>query len=226
VQWLPTAEFAYNNSVHASTGLTPFFANTGHNPALYPKTTTSSKEPVPEVTARVKHIHRIRGVLERQLARSAAYQAKYYDQRHQPMSFAVGQHVWLSSKNLRTTRPSRKLSPKYEGPFEVIEAIGTQAYRLRLPDAWNIHNVFHVSLLAAAASTKPAQESSTLARNEDTTDWEIQSILGHGTKRGQAYYRVRYANRSPAYDEWLPATALMDAKFLIAAYHAGLPRRD
>jgi hypothetical protein len=32
VKWLPLAEFAYNNSVHASTRVTPFFALMGHHP--------------------------------------------------------------------------------------------------------------------------------------------------------------------------------------------------
>ncbi|XP_057485826.1 uncharacterized protein LOC130772097 [Actinidia eriantha] len=41
-----------------------------------------------------------------------------------------------------------KLSPRYVGPFEILEKIGPLAYRLALtPDFANMHDVFYVSVL-------------------------------------------------------------------------------
>ena len=41
-----------------------------------------------------------------------------------------------------------KLSPRYIGPFDIIECVGKVVYRLALPmQLSNVHNVFHVSLL-------------------------------------------------------------------------------
>ncbi|XP_073138179.1 uncharacterized protein [Henckelia pumila] len=41
-----------------------------------------------------------------------------------------------------------KLNPRYVGPFEILDKVGTLAYRLALPpDMSRIHNVFHVSQL-------------------------------------------------------------------------------
>ena len=41
-----------------------------------------------------------------------------------------------------------KLSPRYIGPFEILERVGTVAYRLALPlSLSSVHKVFLVSML-------------------------------------------------------------------------------
>ena len=41
-----------------------------------------------------------------------------------------------------------KLSPRYIGPFEILEMIGKVVYKLALPqELLAVHNVFHVSML-------------------------------------------------------------------------------
>jgi hypothetical protein len=41
-----------------------------------------------------------------------------------------------------------KLSPRYVGPFKILERKGEVAYRLELPDSLSdVHDVFHVSQL-------------------------------------------------------------------------------
>jgi len=63
------------------------------------------------------------------------------------VTFNVGDKVWLSTRNIKTTRLSKKLDYKRVGPYKVSKVINQNAYKLDLPNTLRIHNVFHVSLL-------------------------------------------------------------------------------
>ena len=73
---------------------------------------------------------------------------KYYDQRATPQpDIDIGDLVMLNAKNIRTKRPTKKLTPRLYGLFKVLEKQGNRAYKLEIPPPWKIHPVFHVSLL-------------------------------------------------------------------------------
>ena len=78
-------------------------------------------------------------------------QKSYADKRRRPLEFQVGDAVFLKVAPLKGVMrfgKKGKLSPRYMGPFEIIERIGKVAYRLALsPDLSAVHNVFHVSML-------------------------------------------------------------------------------
>ena len=57
------------------------------------------------------------------------------------------------TKGVRRFGIKGKLSPRYVGPFEILERIGVVAYRLALPPSLDkVHNVFHVSMLRKCLS--------------------------------------------------------------------------
>jgi hypothetical protein len=88
------------------------------------------------------------------LASAQQRQKTYADKRRRDHPFQVGDQVLLAArKNQLAPGLSSKLSAKYFGPFEIVAAVGTRAFKLNLPETVNIHRVFmslsssHMSLL-------------------------------------------------------------------------------
>ena len=75
----------------------------------------------------------------------------YTDRRRRPLEFEVGDHVFLKVMPKRGVVKFDmwgKLSPRYIGPFGILERVGAVAYRLALPLSLSgVHEVFHVSML-------------------------------------------------------------------------------
>ena len=78
-------------------------------------------------------------------------QKSYAENRHKMLEFAIGDKVFLKIaplKGIMRFGKKGKLSPRFIGPFEVLERVSNLAYRLALPpNLSSVHNVFHVSML-------------------------------------------------------------------------------
>ncbi|KAA0051012.1 hypothetical protein E5676_scaffold675G00890 [Cucumis melo var. makuwa] len=78
-------------------------------------------------------------------------QKSYVNERRKDLEFDVGDMVFLKvepMKGVLRFEKKGKLSPRFVGPFEILERIGPVAYRLALPPAFSaVHDVFHVSML-------------------------------------------------------------------------------
>ena len=78
-------------------------------------------------------------------------QKSYADNRRRDLKFEMGDQGFLRVspwKGILRFGKRGKLSPRYIGPYEIVDKVGEVAYRLRLPSKLaNIHDVFHVSML-------------------------------------------------------------------------------
>ncbi|GKE59861.1 reverse transcriptase domain-containing protein, partial [Tanacetum coccineum] len=76
-------------------------------------------------------------------ARSKGKMEKYYNSKVHNTSFKPSDLVYRNN-DANHTKDSKKLSPKWEGPYEVMEALGKGEYKLRdrngklLPRTWNL----------------------------------------------------------------------------------------
>ena len=165
---LPLVEFAYNNSYQSSIEMAPYEALYGR-PCRSPVCWTELGEAVvvgPELVAetaesmglirkRLKAVQEATTekvkVIRQRLLTAQSRQKSYADRRRRPLSFEVGDHVFLKvspRRGLHRFGRRGKLSPRYIGPFDIIERIGEVAYRLALPPKLSgVHDVFHVSML-------------------------------------------------------------------------------
>ena len=75
----------------------------------------------------------------------------YADVRRRPLNFEVGGNIFLKvmpKRGVVRFGKQGKISPRFIGPFEILERVGTVAYRLALPPSMSgVHEVFHVSML-------------------------------------------------------------------------------
>ncbi|KAL9400738.1 hypothetical protein Peur_004587 [Populus x canadensis] len=81
-------------------------------------------------------------------------QKKYADVRRRPLEFSTGDQVFLKVapwKNLLRFGLKGKLTPRFIGPFKILQRVGPVAYKVELPPQLaRVHDVFHVSLLRKA----------------------------------------------------------------------------
>ena len=148
--WLPLIEFTYNNSFHSSIGMAPFEAlygrrcrtplcwyETGENAVLGP-------EIVQQTTEKIK-------IIQERMKASQSRQKSYHDKRRKPLEFQEGEHVFLRvtpTTGVGRALKSKKLTPRFIGPYQITKRVGEVAYQVALPPSLsNLHSVFHVSQL-------------------------------------------------------------------------------
>ncbi|MBW0584022.1 hypothetical protein O181_123737 [Austropuccinia psidii MF-1] len=137
--------------------------------------------------------------------------------------------VWLSSKNIKSTRPTKKLSEIWLGPFPILKKVSTHAYHLKLPSQWKyIHPVFHISLLEPVkTSTIPNrhQEPPPPIIIEEEEEWEFSQILDSKLKRGKLWYLVEWKgfSQDPERSTWEPTKSLKNCPELVKDFHSLYP---
>ncbi len=61
--------------------------------------------------------------------------------------------------------------------MRVLHPVGKQAYKLELPKKWNIHNVFHMSLLEQDTTKKGQVETFIELDEGNSEEYEVETIF-------------------------------------------------
>ncbi|KAJ4701059.1 Retrotransposon protein, putative, Ty3-gypsy subclass [Melia azedarach] len=177
--YLSLMEFAYNNSYQTSIQMAPYEALYGRKcrtPICWDEV-GERKLLGPEI---VQDTNEKISVIRDRLKMAQDRQKSYADKRRRNLEFAVGDYVFLRVspwKGILRFGKRGKLSPRYMGPFEIIERIGEVAYRLALPpELSRIHDVFHVSMLRKYISDPSHILDSQPAQLEENLTYEEEAV--------------------------------------------------
>ena len=149
-RYIPLMEFAYNNSYQSSISMAPYEALYGRR-CRTPMCWTKLNEHKIIGLDLVKDTEEKVKIIQQRLKAVSDRQRSYANLKRKDIEFEVRDKVFLKvsqwKKILRFGR-KRKPSPRFIGPYEILEKVGSIAYHLALPlELAKLHDVFHVSML-------------------------------------------------------------------------------
>ncbi|MCO5550562.1 hypothetical protein L7F22_004049 [Adiantum nelumboides] len=236
-KYLPLVEYAYNNTVHTSTGKAPFEVIEGR-----PKSSLLLKVHG-KIFATDEYSRDLKESFQKiKEAISIAQQKQKAAANKHRRALAFKENDWVLLKfpkaRLRHTTGKNptghqkyyaKLGKRYYGPFQILKPINEMDYQLKLPKHWLIHNAFHVSLLKPYKGEPPKE-----AIMEDPPEVEGQeevlqpeSVLRHEDKvlrNGKIIrrYLIKFKNYPFENAKWMQGTQLKDSLHLVNAYNDSL----
>jgi transposase InsO family protein len=232
-QHLSLVELAYNDSVNASTGFTPFYLNNGRHPRT-PLSLEQPGEPGRSETADafVARMRQVISTVKEHLRRAQERQAEAADRHRRPHDFKVGDLVWLSTATLHLG--GTKLSPRFIGPLPITAVISPVAVQLRLPPSLATRSpTFHVSQLrpfvddSSTTDSMPPPPPPPVKVAGGETYYTVEAIRRHrrrrrSSRRGQITELLVKWEGYPEYENtWEPEARLKrDVPDLVADYWA------
>src|SRR5260221_6961463 len=119
------AEFAYNNAMNMMTGVSPFFVNKSYHPEF----TADLQVETSSAKAEVFMVDLKENIAQAQ----ERYQKNVDKHRAEAPKLNISDQVYVKAKFFRTRQPSKKLSEKNLGPYDIIGKLGTHSITLHLP---------------------------------------------------------------------------------------------
>ena len=135
------------------------------------------------------------------------------NRRRRQHQIMVGDHVWLSTTNLRLQgRLSHKLAPKWCGPFAVVAQVSPVSFRLQLPDDFHgIHDVHHVSALKRHEGAPPGRCAPVFRPETEEHEFEVEAVTAKRLVRNRVEYLVSWRGYGPWDSTWEPEDNLQNA---------------
>jgi hypothetical protein len=156
-------------------------------------------------------------LIRNHLKAAQSRQKSYADSRRRPLSFQVGDFVYLwvtPLKGMQRFHVKGKLAPCYIGPYKILEHRGEMSYKLELPPKLSeFHDVFHVSQLRKCLQAPNQPETfkeiyqDSIDLNHDLTYRErpihiLEKDVRLTRKRKINMYKVQWSNHTKDEATW------------------------
>jgi hypothetical protein len=234
---LGLAEFSLNSAVHASTGFSPFKLMYGYQPAS-PLDRVAAAFAAPSAHATKQSVlaadmltkmHDDLAAAKSSIALAQERTAKQADKHRREANFQVGERVMLSGAHVNLKGTSRKLRPRWLGPFTISKVVNKASVKLELPPGIRLHPVVHVSQI------KPYEEDPRWEQRnqppppilDDTgnVSYNVEQILGHQisrtatkTRKPSYKYLVKWEGYPLWECTWEPESQFAAGNIVLEAY--------
>ncbi len=214
---LSWAEYAHNSLPSSATGLSPFECCLGYQPPLF--TSQVSKASVPSVEAFIQRCRRTWKRVRSALCRTRT-RTRLAANRHRVRAprYVCGQKVWLSTRNLPIQESSRKLMPRFIGPFSIVKVLSPVAIKLKLSrQLHRVHPVFHVSCVKPVIRAPPRPPPPI---DEVASVYRVHKLLDVRPRGRGHQFLVDWEGYGPEERRWIPARDVLDRSLIEDFYRS------
>ncbi|GBG60196.1 hypothetical protein CBR_g3440 [Chara braunii] len=227
---LPDIEFACNTSVHPAIGVTPFELHHGGRKGRIFADLFLPRPADIDAACSPASVRKYRELLTQARANMQKAQVRMQQQanrRRLPCPIRVGDLVWVSAEEFALEQDvSRKLLPKWFGPWSVTAAAGDKpdgpSFVINIPEHLTVHPVFHASKLATYTPAKSDDFPDQRSQDPPSIDGhqEVDHVISdrkYGSKPRQ--YKVTFKACDRDDTRWISGADLKASAPLIYAHY-------
>ena len=229
--YLDMVELGFNSTTQSSTQRSPFEQLYGMKPRL--PIDVALAPIAPKNPAAVDRAERMQAALEfarTHLLDAQQRQVRNADRHRRPAAFAVGDAALLSTEGLQLRNGSNKLCSRFIGPFEVIEVVNANAYKLKLPPQLQaLHPTFNIDKLKPYRDgrrlfpSRPQQYDrpppDIAADSNGDAEFVVDRIVAQGKRGRVKEFLVAWKGYPPEENTWEPRSAVAHTDALAEFEH-------